>query len=294
VLLPLLIGLSALFLVPVLSLAIAARIMTRPARAVIGSLPEGLTVETVAFRSGNGSMIRGWYLPGREGAGAVALFHGVRGNRAAALPRMRFLNAAGYGALAIDFQAHGESEGSLITFGRRESFDASAAIAWLRSRTSGPIAAMGASLGGAALLLGDRLPPVDAIILEEVYPTIDQAVRHRMERRLGAFGRSIAPLYLRIGEIVTGIRREELRPIERMPHLTMPVFVMGGTLDPSTPIEETRAMFHAARGDRELWEVEGAGHLDLHAFAPEDYEQRVLAFLRRSLTAAGSRQALSE
>ena len=273
-------------LLPFLGMAVAASIMTRPARAVIGPPPADLPIETVSFRSGSGAMIRAWYLPGREGAGAVALFHGVRSNRLAALPRMRFLNRAGYGVLAIDFQAHGESEGDMITFGLRESFDAKAAIAWLRERTKGPVAAMGASLGGAALLLGEEPPAVDAVVLEEVYPTIDDAVAHRLERRFGAPGRWIAPLYLSVGQMMTGIKASQLRPIDRVGRLTMPVFVMGGTLDTSTPIEETRALFAAVRGERELWEVEGAGHFDLHAFVPAEYERHVLDFLARMRTAA--------
>lgn len=277
----LLLLLVAVLLLPVGALAVAASIMTRPARAVVGQPPPDLPIETVAFRSGNGAMIRGWFLAGREGAGAVALFHGVRGNRAAALPRMRFLNQAGYGVLAIDFQAHGESEGDMITFGLRESLDASAAIAWLHARTPGPIAAMGASLGGAALLVGEEPPAVDAIVLEEVYPTIDDAVARRLERHFGLLGRWIAPLYVRIGQALTGIKPSRLRPIDQIGRLTMPVFIIGGTLDTSTPIEETRALFAAINGERELWEVEGAGHFDLHGFVPAEYERHVLAFLAR-------------
>jgi hypothetical protein len=39
-------------------------------------------------------------------------------------------------------------------------------------------------------------PPlkVDALVLEEVYPTIEIATRNRMENYLGAFGRMLTPL----------------------------------------------------------------------------------------------------
>ena len=276
----LLLGLAALVVVPAVLMVAAAFFMRRPARAVIGPPPADLAVERVSFRSGNGALIQGWYVPGQPGAGAVALFHGVRGNRIPAVDRMRFLSQAGYGVLVIDFQAHGESEGEAITFGKLESLDAEAALGWLRQRTEGPIAAIGASLGGAALLVGAKPPPVDAIVLEAVYPTIDEAVANRFGARYGPPGRWIAPIFVWIGQWVTGIRRFELRPIDGIGRLTMPVLIMGGTLDHSTRIEETRAMFAAVRADRrELWEVEGAGHLDLHGFAPADYEHRVLAFL---------------
>lgn len=43
-------------------------------------------------------------------------------------------------------------------------------------------------------------------------------------------------------------------------------------------------MFAAARAsDKSLWIVQGAAHVDLHAFAVADYERRVGGFLQYRL-----------
>jgi alpha/beta superfamily hydrolase len=44
--------------------------------------------------------------------------------------RAKFLYAAGYSTLLIDFQGTGESDGSAITFGWRERFDVLAAVVY--------------------------------------------------------------------------------------------------------------------------------------------------------------------
>ena len=93
-----------------------------------------LPVETVSIDSASGARLAGWFLRGEPGRGAVLLLHGITDNRMKMVERMRFLSREGFATLAIDFQAHGMSEGRFITVGARESFDARAAAQWLRAR----------------------------------------------------------------------------------------------------------------------------------------------------------------
>jgi fermentation-respiration switch protein FrsA (DUF1100 family) len=44
-------------------------------------------------------------------------------------------------------------------------------------------------------------------------------------------------------------------------------------------------LFAASSNPKELWAVEGAGHVNLHAFAKAQYEQRVGDFLGRYMAA---------
>ena len=55
--------------------------------------------------------------------------------------------------------------------------------------------------------------------------------------------------------------------------------VIGGGADPLTTPSETRALFDAAPGEKRLWIVDGAGHVDMASAAGSDYEDRVTAFL---------------
>src|SRR5262249_7333026 len=130
---------------------VAGSILSSPVNRSCGELPNHLTGSRVEFPSESGSTIRGWLIPGRKGAGAIALMHGYRGDRVQLLGRASFLLEAGYSLLLFDFQAHGESGGKRITLGYLESRDARAAVEFLRQHCPGEkIGVIGLSMGGAA------------------------------------------------------------------------------------------------------------------------------------------------
>ena len=81
-----------------------------------------LPVETVSIYSASGARLAGWFLRGEPGRGAVLLLHGITDNRMKMVERMRFLNREGFATFAIDFQAHGMSEGRFITARRPREF----------------------------------------------------------------------------------------------------------------------------------------------------------------------------
>lgn len=174
---------------------IAGSSLSAPANEPIGSLPSDLIGSSVEFPSESGSTIHGWFIPGKKGIGAILLMHGIRANRLSMLDRARFLSRSGYAVLLFDFQAHGESQGRHITFGYLESKDARAALSFLRSNIQGErIGVIGVSMGGAAALLASPPLEANAIVIEMVYPTIDQAISNRLRMRLGNWASILTPL----------------------------------------------------------------------------------------------------
>ncbi len=251
--------------------------------------PQDLDAEPVAFRSSSGSDIHGWFVRGRPHAGAVVLLHGIGESRLTMVDRARFLCAAGYSVLLIDFRAHGESPGDETTYGALESRDARAAVEFVRSALpSERVGVIGISMGGAAALLGETPLPVQALVLESVYPTIRDAVRDRLRAWLGPIGPPFTGLVLHSIFPRDGVTPGDLRPIDRIGEQTAPVLVAAGTADRYTTRSESRALFERARSPKELWEVDHAAHVDLHAFAPAEYERRIGAFLARYLREAGA------
>ncbi len=200
------------------------------------------------------------------------------------LPRAELLWRAGYAILLPDLQAHGESPGEAITFGHLESRDAVASIAYLRRRIPGlPVAGLGASLGGAAFLLAPGGPQVDALILESVYPTIEEAVSNRIAIRLGPLSKPLTPLLLAQLGPRLGLDPGDLRPIDHIGTLRCPVLLLSGTEDLHTPRAETERLYAAASEPKQLWLVPGAAHQDLLRFSPEAYSQKILSFLDEHL-----------
>ncbi len=266
-----------------------ALLLSAPDQETIGAPPRDLDAHEVSFPSGSGATIHGWLIEGRPHRGAVLLLHGVHANRLAMLPRARFLSAAGYAVLLIDFQAHGESIGRKITFGVLESRDAQAALAYLREKAPGErIGVVGVSMGGAAALLAEPPLAADAFVLEQVYPTVDEALDNRLRLYLGSSGALAAPLLRIEMSWHLGLDPAQLRPIDRIGRLHASMFVIAGDADRHTTLAQSRALFAAANEPKQLWIVPGAAHVDLHARVGAEYERRVLAFLERTLRAGAA------
>jgi uncharacterized protein len=272
---------AVLFIAAVL---LAGSLLSAPHRQKVGALPAYLKGESVRIESRSGATLGGWFVPGRPGAGAVVLMHGVRGTRAQMLGHADFLSRAGYAVLLFDFQAHGESTGERITFGHLESRDAQAAVGYVRGRLpSEKVGVIGVSLGGAAALLASPKLDADALVVEMVYSDIHRAIANRLTMHLGEWAEGLTPLLCWQLKPRLGVGESALSPAERVKEVTAPLFVIGCAEDRHTRLDETRRLFDAARAPKELWVVEGAAHVDPRAFARAEYERRVSAFFERWL-----------
>ena len=259
-------------------------LLTQPNQESIPLPPSRLHAEAVSFPSASGATIRGWLSKGERGRGAILLLHGVHANRMAMLDRAEFFADAGYTVLLIDFQAHGESIGRAITFGYLESRDAAAAIDVLRRAAPGEkIGVIGTSMGGAALVLAEPAIAVDAIVLEQVYPTITEALDNRLRLYLGPVGPIVEPLLTWELEEKLGFTPDALRPVDRIARLHTPMFVIGGDADRHTTLAQTQALFAAAQEPKTLWIVPNAGHVELDRYAGDEYRRRVLAFFAQHI-----------
>lgn len=258
--------------------------LSNPAPSRAGLPPAGFPVEDINLQSPTGTRLSAWFAPAEPERGAILLLHPLRGSRRTVLERALFLHEAGYSVLLPDFQAHGESGGTRITFGYREAGDARAALAWLRERLPGrPIGVIGVSLGGAAALLGDLHREVDALVLEAVYTTVEKAIANRLEIRLGAPGAWFTPLFTwQLGAFL-GVEAGWLAPVEKIPGSLAPVLIIAGAGDQHTTLADSRALYAAAPEPRALWMLEDAAHVNFHRHAPDEYQRRVLGFLQTHL-----------
>ncbi len=275
---------ALLLIVSIATILIAGSALSAPAPRHVGDLPDNLNGSSVEFQSNSGSTIHGWYIPGQRGAGAIVLMHGVRSNRLSMVERARFLSHEGYSVLLFDFQAHGESPGDHITFGYLESEDAKAAIDFIRNAAPGErIGVIGESMGGAASLLASPPLNVNSMVIEMVYPTINDAVADRLTTHLGRWAKVLSPLLLVQLKPRLGISADNLRPIDHVGKLTMPKLFIAGANDQHTTLAESRKIFEMASEPKEFWVVPGAAHVDLHNAARVEYEQRVIDFFKRTL-----------
>jgi fermentation-respiration switch protein FrsA (DUF1100 family) len=206
----------------------------------------------------------------------------VRASRLATAPNAEWLSRQGYTTLSIDFRGHGGSDLRDRSYGIDEPMDAEAAFRWLRRRQGGGrIAIVGISLGGAAALLGRNGPlPADALVLQAVYPDLRQAIRNRIASRLGPIPAFLLePLLSVQSRLRFGVPASQVAPIAALPHYRGPILIVGGLDDRSTPPDESRALYAAARVPKALWLIPGRDHEQISDLRDAAYRQRLLGFL---------------
>jgi alpha-beta hydrolase superfamily lysophospholipase len=259
--------------------------LTRPRPSYVGPPPSELGAEALRIPVEDGVELAAWFAPGLAGRGGVLLVHGLGGSRRALLARALWLRERGHAVLLCDLRGHGESSVARLAFGWRERADVLAALRELRARCPGErLAAIGASLGAAALLYAAGELELDALVLESPYARIEDATVDRLALRFGELAHMLAPLLLAQVPWWIGAEAHELRPIERASALRQPTLLLVGGDDRHATPSAARAIAAAAPpGVAALQVFPGVGHADLHALARERYEREVGAFLSRHL-----------
>lgn len=260
-------------------------LLTRPVNGPVPApAPPG---RDVSIAASDGVPVAGSYWPGARPDGpAVLLLHGVNNTRARMQAQALWLNRLGYAVLAIDFRGHGESGAAARSFGLHEARDAEAALAFLRAGAPDRrVGLIGISQGGASALLGDGGPlPVQAMVLHAVYPDLRTAIRNRLERAGSpALARLLEPLLSYQSRTRFGVWPDRIAPIDGLGRYPGPVLIVAGTADRDTSVADTRALFAAAPGPKQLWLVDGADHVATSILWDDEYRRRVARFFAEAL-----------
>jgi len=242
-----------------LALYIIGGVLVSPKVSVIGDPPINLPIEVVRIPKVDDTFVSGWFIQGAADRAGILLLHGVRADRREMIARAEFLFF-------------------------RESVDVHYSLDYLRRRVDGrKIGVIGSSMGGAAALLGDRPIDVDAVILEGVFGTLEQAIENRIRIRLGDLAALLAPLLSMQLEPRLGISLKSVSPADAVSNLRSPVLIVSGTEDKHALPAEAQAIYDAANEPKNIWFIKGAAHQDLHRYNQKSYEKRVLQFFSKYL-----------
>lgn len=262
-----------------------ARELTSPPRKAVRTDLENYfsEFEPVRFSASDGVALSAWFVPCPGAKEAVVLLHGSGGSRNQMLARARLLHDHGFAVLLYDARGCGESGGEFISFGWYETRDLLAALDWLRARGFSRFGLIGASQGGATIALAAaELRDVRWAVLESVYPTLLNAVDRRFRQNYGVPGWLGGALLVPFAERRIDEKARNISPRDAIEKLSCPVFVMSGVADQHTLASDARQVFDHAPEPKTWWLVPGAQHVDLHGFAKDEYEKRLLEFIAKS------------
>lgn len=290
------IGLLALFAIPMPAGAggILGPIVLHPVRRSIGAAQLAQADESFSRDSAiredfrvtalDGVVLRGWKVrPAHPNGDWVLLFHGRSQNRLAMMNYGHFLLASGYSVVMMDARAHGESGGTMATYGYLERYDSRAILDALTANEHVSHAfALGESMGAAVALQSAAMDArIQGVVAEGAFRNLHEVMFDYAGLRLSAFlGKTLfrpaAIMAVHEAEQQGGFRFDEVSPEESVAVRRFPVLLISGLSDHNIPKRHSEAIFLAASGPKELWLVPGARHQKALQTAPIEFQQRVL------------------
>ena len=277
-----------------LSYVIAER-FTHAVRYPVGRAPmvAASVYEDVAFRTGDGLTLRGWYFPTQSDRAAI-IVHGKDSNRIGGEHRMieklaDFLVTSGYSVLIFDLRGNGDSDGDRFSLGYLERRDVAAAIDHLIGRgfREGRIALVGISMGAGTVLQSLVLHPnVGAVVADSSYVDARTIVTEDLETLAGVPS-WFTPGVLLMSNLAFGLDGEQVRPIEVVRAHPQRAFLFihcgGDKLIAPHHAYELRAA--SANPASDLWMAAVCQHSWAFNTYPTAYEARLSAFLESQIPA---------
>lgn len=240
---------------------------------ILESTPDqdGYRYESVTFKSRDGLDLTGWWLPAENAVGTILHCHGNGVNMSNHLPLVTFLVDAGFNVFLFDYRGYGKSGGSRPTH-VGTVIDSLSACDYVLSRPDAgkEIGIFGQSLGaGLALQVAAEFQQVKAVAIEGGFTSYRGIAVDTYNR--GALGKVG-------GFIVSFFVPDNFSAKRTIPLISpRPVLIIHGSADHIIPVKMADELYAAAREPKELYIIQGGGHLE-ELPDPEAYEGKVINF----------------
>jgi uncharacterized protein len=223
----------------------------------------GIVCENVNFRTSNGVMLNGWFIPRKDAQVTVLYCHGNAGNMYHRLHKVKFFHEMGVNFFIFDYRGFGKSAGSPSEKGLYQ--DAQSAYDYVASRSDvnkDKIVVYGKSLGGpvAADLCNNRT--ARALILEGSFASV--ALR----------AQQLYP-FLPMKLLVT----QQYDTIAKVKDLRIPKLIAHGRQDEVISFSHGEKLFAAAAEPKRFLPFEGGHNDDVYVTSPA-YKDELLNFLK--------------
>ena len=252
----------------------------------------GLRYEEVAFPTGDGLILRGWFIPAaRADAPAVVYVPGTGRDQRSGLSLVAPFHKAGYHVLLFSYRGSGQSDGNWLRFsyGDAESRDVDAAVQFLTEiKGVRRVAALGYSAGAvSAILSAARNPQIGAVVAVAPYNCVDEVWQTGRPAMMPAF---LQDLTLWLTEKRKGFDRSRICPVDVVDQISpRPLLVIHGTDDQRILESQVRRLFAAADEPKSLWLVPGATHNTIRTPVLDNLSAQVVGFLDGAFGQAVSR-----
>jgi uncharacterized protein len=252
----------------------------RPARIIsMGAwLAENdIPYQEIELTTKDGIKLAAWYTSPKNGS-VILLAHGYNASRPENIYVMFAQN--GYGVLAWDFRAHGQSGGDTCSLGYYEQLDVEAALDYaLNQPDVKHVGAWGGSMGAATVILtAAKRPDIEAVVSDSAFPSLEDVMRLNTPIKI------MQPFVLFFGGKLSDSEMDQVRPVDEIAKISpRAVFIIDGWEGGAIAMNSPYRLFDAAGEPKQLWVEEGVPHLSMYANDMSGYEKQVVGFFDEHL-----------
>lgn len=232
----------------------------------------GIGFEEVELVAEDGVKLSAWYTPPRNGA-VILVAHGYGDRRTEDFHAL--FASHGYGVIAWDFRAHGDSGGDFSSLGYYEVMDARAALDFALAQPDvRHVGAWGGSMGAVTMIRATaQYPEIEALVADSPFVTLEEEMDLRVPFPVM---RSLIRLF---AERASGVTIDSVRPVDDIARISpRPVFLIQGMGDGMVPLDSAQRLYDAAGEPRLLWVENDVPHLNMYAYYKTRYTKRVIKF----------------
>jgi pimeloyl-ACP methyl ester carboxylesterase len=250
--------------------------------------------EEVRFPSRDpGIEIAGYWIERTPGGPTVIYTHGMGGCKGAleVLIPAGMLARNGINVLLIDLRDVGEStyEDGRSAIGNEEYQDVLGAFDWLigeKGYAPEKVGLAANSLGGpSAVYAFSEEPRIPALFVMATFGNLRDILDAELKR--SGYPTFLTPAAILAGRLFGGDNLVAHTPTSAMEKAAgRSVYVVHSRADKRIDYHQGEQLAEAARAggaDVELWLVDGAGHVQIPAVYPEEFEQRIVGFFQEAL-----------
>lgn len=242
--------------------------------------------EDVWVKSRDGLRLHAKFLPHARARGTILLFHGYHSSGWSDFGCVaKFYHNLGFHLLLVDQRAHGDSEGTYISFGVLEREDCLVWVDYLNGRLGEmPLFLDGLSMGATTVLLAAGMPlprNVKGIIADCGFLSPEAIFRHVLRTRYHLPAFPLLAIVNTLCRVKAGFSFRHQSTTEALCKTKLPLLLLHGTEDRLVPDWMSKANADAHAGETTLVVVEGAWHAASYLVNPAVCEAALEQFLNK-------------
>jgi len=212
----------------------------------------------------------------------VIISHGYTYTRFGDLKYLHMFYNLGYSCIIFDQRGHGENEKFKCTMGYNESKDLIEIINHVYHKFGNDISLglHGESMGSGTQITALKYHPKLDFIVNDCGYGVYKDVIELEAKRIAHVPRWIVALAGKFSKLMYGYNFYKFRPVDSLEGNTVPILFIHGDNDKLVNCRQSRLMYEADPGEKQIRIFKGSRHAQSFQYYPEQYDKLVSDFLK--------------